>query len=583
MPAQPPVATIPAASLDTPAETAPDAPASGPDFPEAIDARGLYVVERAAWSLLWLGVLTAGVNAWGYWWSSALAAALAPLMIVLALAGMVATWLASTPRRRWLQMAALGGVELAIAVPQAIAIHTRAFYSTDSAAFDQLSARALLHGHNPYTVSLQAAAHLFSTAAHYWTYMVGGGHVAGTSYPAGSFLLQLPALALGVNHMTTDWTGLACWMACAALLFVLLARSLRWLGGLLALTPFFVGSFANGNTDALFMPLLLVAVWRWDRYGDPAERGPARWIGPVALGLACAVKQTPWFCVPFLAVGVAIEARRAGRPAARAVARYLGTVAAAFAVVNLPFAVWGPHAWAHGVLLPLIGGLVADGQGLVTLATHGVSGGVELGMLSAAGALALVAALVAFTLWYPMLKRGWLVLLPVVFFFSPRSLSSYIVDLVPVALLAAVSVRGAVGPERRVTRRGAALFAAPVAGVIACSALALSSHTLRIGVDAAQFNKAEHRLTAVTVTVTNLTGAVQRPHFMVDPGEGTSGYWRTPDGAPVVLAPHERATLTLRPPAKVTAPEPGAHWLVEAYTTSPGVLSTSPLVRWAPR
>jgi uncharacterized membrane protein len=245
--------------------------------------------------------------------------------------------------------------------------------------------------------------------------------------------------------------------------------------------------------------------------------------------------------------------------------------------VNLPFVAWGPQAWAHGVLLPFISSLVADGQGLVTFATHGVTGGVELGMLTAAGALAMLAALVAFVLWYPVLKRAWLLLVPIVFFFSPRSLSSYLVDLVPVAIMAALSVHGAVTGEHRVTRRSLAIFAVPVVAVIACSALALSTQTLRIGVDAAQLAAVDQ---SVTVTVTNLTDAVQRPHFMVNPGEGTAGYWVTSDGAPVVLAPHAHATLTLHPPAAVTAPKRGARWLVAAYTTSPAVLSTSSLVPW---
>ena len=576
MPEQPPKATVPGARPDGPARPRPETPATGPDFSEVMDTGRLAVAERAAWSLVWLGVLTAGVSVSYFWWSSEFIAALAPLMVLFALAGLLGTWV-STPRRRWLQAAALVGLEAAIALPQAIAIHTRIFYSTDSAAFDQLSARALLNGHNPYTVSLQSAARLFSVPARYWTYTVGGGHVTSTSYPAGSFLLQVPALALGIHHRSVDWTDLVCWMACAALFFFLLPRSLRWLAGLLAIMSFFVSSVSNGNTDAMFLPLLLVAVWRWDRYGDPTERGPARWIGPLALGLACAVKQTPWFCVPFLTLGVAIEARHAGRSALRGAARYLATVLAVFAAVNLPFAAWGPHAWAHGVLLPLIGGLVADGQGLVTLATHGVTGGVELGMLSMAGAFALAGALVAFALWYPVLKRAWLLLLPFAFLFSPRSLSTYLLDLMPVAIMAAVSVHGTVTRRHRVAVRAVAIFAVLVVGVIASSALAFSSQTLRIAVDAAQLEGGNQ---SVTVTVTNLTDAVQRPHFMVNPGEGTAGYWAAGDRAPVVLAPHGRAMLRLHPPATVAAPQRGARWLVEAYTTSPAALSTSRLLPW---
>ncbi len=45
----------------------------------------------------------------------------------------------------------------------------------------------------------------------------------------------------------------------------------------------------GGVTDSLYLPFVLLAVWRWDRYRDPDERGTARWAGPLALGAAMAV------------------------------------------------------------------------------------------------------------------------------------------------------------------------------------------------------------------------------------------------------------------------------------------------------
>ena len=76
----------------------------------------------------------------------------------------------------------------------------------------------------------------------------------------------------------------------------------------------------------------------------------------------------------------------ADRAPIRLCLRYLLTVLVVFAAVNLPFLAWHPGAWWHGTLIPLTGGLVADGQGFVTLATHGLTGGVNLTMLSLAGA-----------------------------------------------------------------------------------------------------------------------------------------------------------------------------------------------------
>lgn len=570
--------------VDVPAAPRADAsPPAAEEHDEALVRRGSHIAECAAWSLVWLAVLTAGVSVWSFWWSSPLVGALAPLMVLAGIAGTVATFAARSPRSPLLQRLAFCAVVVAVVFPQAVMIHTRVFATTDASAFDQAAARDLLHGRDPYTVSLSGAAHLLSVPARFWTYTADGGHVTHVSYPAGSFLVDVPSMALGMRHMVVDWTDLAAWVLCVALFFLLLPVSLRWLAGLLAMTPIFLGMFSAGGTDAVFLPLLLLAVWRWDRFADPTERGPARWIGPLALGLACAMKQEPWFCVPFLVTGVAMEARRAGRPPLATAARYAATVAGVFLAVNLPFVVWHPAAWARGTMLPLVGGLVADGQGLVSLATHGVSGGADLGMLAVAGALAYLALLGAWLRWYPVCKRVWLLALPVTFFFSPRSLSSYLVDLFPLAVIAAVSVRGAAtrpaasGSRGRI---GMATAVVPAVGVILACALAFASHPLRIGVDAAETTAGGRQLAAVTVTVRNLTGATVTPHFMVNPGAGTSGFWQPSTGRPLVLGPGRIATVTLRAPVSVPAPQHGARWLVEAYTTGPDALTTSPLLVW---
>ena len=300
-----------------------------------------------------------------------------------------------------MQVAALGMAVASTLANQGIGIHSRQYYTTDSAAFDQVGGKLLLHGTDPYTVTLGSAARLLKSPAQYWTYMVNGGHVDHVSYPAGSILLQVPALALGFHHEVVDWLDLFAWIVTGVLIFVLLPASVRWLAPLLLLAPAFSGVFGSGGTDAAFLPFLVLAVWRWDRYGLGAGAGVARWMGPVALGLACAIKQTPWFCIPFIAIGLAIEARASGRARVRLVGRYVAIVVGIFAVVNLPFVIWQPTAWVRGTFLPFISPLVADGQGLVTLALHGIVHGVSLPLLTVAGLLVLVALLAALVVVVP--------------------------------------------------------------------------------------------------------------------------------------------------------------------------------------
>ena len=550
-----------------------------------------HLAERAAWSLVWLAVVTGGVNLWGFWWWSPAVIGLAPLMVAGGLVGVAASWLVHNPRARTFQGLALGAVVVTVLFPQSVEISTGSFYATDSAAFDQAAARALEHGTDPYVTSMPEVAHLLSVPSHFWTYTVDGGHVTQFSYPAGSFLLSLPATLFGA-HLPVDWTDLFAWLATIVLLFALLPSSLRWLAGLVGVTPFFVGSFSSGGTDAMFLPVLVLAVWRWDRYARSSEPGLARWVGPIALGAACAVKQTPWFVVPMLVTGVFLEARGRGSAPARLSLRYLFTVVGVFVALNLPFLVWHPRAWVHGTLIPLTGGLVADGQGLVTLATHGLTGGVNLNVLSVAGALAMVGSVAALVAWYPHLKRIWPLLLAVPFFLSPRSLSSYLVDLFPVAVVAALSVDGALarGPEEQRPRRhqrarpSVLVVALSGVGVVLVSLLAFSGPPLQLSVRSIITSHSGRQLDAVTVSVVNGTSAALVPHFLVNTAtsQDYEGFWVPSERGPVVLEPHDPETITLRPPSPQAAPRRGARWLVEAYTADPSWLSTSPVETFHP-
>jgi uncharacterized membrane protein len=547
------------------------------------------LVQRGGWTLAWFAVLTAGLGFWSAWTSWPGAAVLAPLLVVVGVAGMTATWLVADPRSRALPWAGLGAAVLAVGLPEAVAIHVRRYYTTDSAAFNQLATRALLHGKNPYETSMAAATNLLNPPAHFWTYLADGGHVTQVSYPAGSFLLEAPAMALGFHHELADWTDLVAWLATGVLLFVLLPVGLRWLAALVLMAPAFVGTFSAGGTDALFLPFLVLAVWRWDRFGAGRGAGMARWIGPLALGVACSVKQTPWFCVPLLVIGLGLEARRRGDAVWRVPARYLAEVVAVFAAFNLPFAIWGPRAWADGILLPFTRPLVADGQGLVTLAIHGLTGGVVLPVLSVAAALAYIALLAAFVVWYPAMKVVWLFVLPLVLLVPGRSFSGYLIDFFPAALVAAVSVvrvpQAARADADRRDRRWVARSAVgvPALASAAVCVLAFTSAPLDLSVVAVRTSQATLRLDAVTVTVHNLTGDRVTPHFMVAiDSTHPSGFW-TPvsPGGQLALAPGASATVMLRPNEFTWSPGHGDHWLVEAYTTSPNALSTSGLQVWA--
>lgn len=546
----------------------------------------LGTAERAAWSLVWLTTIIGGLGLWGSWSAWPPSAVVAPLFVLVGVGGLAASWIVRTPRSPILQIGALASVVGWTLAQQGIGIHLRQYYSTDSGAFNQAAARLLLHGQNPYTSTMASAARLLQHPADNWTYTVAGGFVDHVSYPAGSFLLPWPALALGFNHAVVDWIDLFAWLITGVLIFALLPRSLRWLGCLILSIPIFAAIFGSGGTDAAFLPFMVLAVWRWDRFALGRAGGLVRWMGPVSLGLACSIKQTPWFCVPFLVLGIALEARRAGRSPLRTAASYTAVVVAVFTVVNGPFIVWNPAAWARGTFLPFVDPLVADGQGLVTLVLHGFSHGVSLPLLTVAGLLVLLSLLVTFVVAYPVMKRIWLILLPVSFFVAPRSLSSYLLDLFPAALVAAVSVAPGATPAVLRTSpraRSAALLGAigsAVAAVVV-AALAFTAVPLQLAIRSSVASPNASALEAVTVAVHNNTAGVLDPHFMVTIGsDHPDGFWLPADGRQVVLPPHASEVVTLYPTHRIGAPGHHSYWLVAAYTTAPEALSTSPLQQW---
>ena len=543
---------------------------------------GTDLMERCAWSVVWLGILVAGIDSSNNWLQSPWEVWIAPLGVLTGVIGGGWLWIDRRPISGTVRAASLLVALLAAFVPAAISIHARRYYTTDSSTFNQLAAEALVKGHNPFNASMAGAAKLLHPVAQFWTYTATGGHVTQVSYPSGSFLLVAPFVAVGFHHAIADWVNLVAWLVGAVLVAVLLPRRLRWLAGVLIVFGGFTGAFTAGGTDALFIPFLVVAVWRWDQSIRPGSPGWQRWLSPVALGLACSIKQSPWFVVPFLLVGVWIEARRGGARPWASVLRYGLTVLGVFVVVNAPFLAMDPASWARSVVLPFRMPLIPDGAGIVGLAIHGLTGGAVLWLLSLAGFLALLGLLAAFVIWYSGMKRAWLFLLPLVLLIPPRSLEGYLVDFIPAAIIAAVCVESAASPWTVPRRWSLVAVGSPVVLGVVALIIGFSSAPLDVAVLGVATSQHEEVFGYVTLRVHNTTNSAVSPHFMVDLNGGhPDGYWR----ARVVtghlpLAPGAAALVVLTPTSFQWSPSRGSFWIVIAYTTGPNAVSTSTIQQW---
>jgi uncharacterized membrane protein len=559
------------------ARRAPEPRAPQPSAPEAADAdadgsawagRALRTLAGAflvTWSFRLSGYLTSGP------W-------LAVAVAVLGLAGLLAIITAWLPERvigrraqRGTDWAVLILVLGALAAWSYFQVFQAPDYGTDEIAFDQYAAQLALHGINPYLHSMAAAFPLFHVSPNGYTFQLSGQPVTSLSYPALSFEAYLPLLALGLSTQAAVWTDVAAWALGGIVLFAVLPKRLGPIVVALLSLDVYIGYAVGGVTDFLFVPLLIGAAVRWDRF--PWLKGPAAWRGPVLLGLAMAVKQTPWLVVPFVLVSIVAESRRGRgwRQARRDALRYLGIALAAFLVPNLPYLVQDPAAWLRGILTPLMSGAVPAGQGLISLSLSLPVGGGSLRDYTIAALVVMAAALVCYVVAYPLLKPAAFLLPSVVLFFASRSFGSYLVMLIPPAIAAAATVRRPPGLtcwrhwKWAVAGCGAACAAAITAALTSASPMTMAIQSVRTTGQLASVEQ-------LGLTVTNNTAGRLRPAFTIEDGISATAFWRRLTGPPE-LAPHQRARYVIEAPSYFAMPSITSGFQVLGFSQDPASVS----------
>jgi uncharacterized membrane protein len=537
--------------------------------PETVD-----LAPCVGWSVVAILLIFSGLQAWAGQLQFGLSLVTAAFLILSGLSSLVVIWSRFRVERP-VQIALFVGAAVGFAIVTTMVILHDPTYGTDEIAFDQYAAQLALHGIDPYLRSMGPALGFFHVPDIYRTYLMTGGQVTRLSYPAGSFLVYLPILALGMHMQTAILVDGLAWISGMVLAWRLLPQSIGWVAPLLLLGDVYMGYTAGGVTDTLYVPLLVLAMWQWDRFADPTEPGRARWIGPVALGLACTVKQTPWFLVPFLVIAIYLEAQVRGAKPVRVAAQYLLLVAIPFVVVNFYYIVRAPGAWLHSVLLPLTAQTEPAGEGLVAFTIFQHAGG-QLIFYTVAGIAAFVACVFAFVGWYGQLKRAWLFLLVIAFFWPTRSLGEYLIMLLPAAIVGAVTVRQGGPAGWRPARY--------VAGVGALATLGLAALALTLPPSLSLRVLGEHSTGALqtvdqlTLRVTNHSNGATSPLYAVTPTGQISSFWERV-GGPSSIAPHSSAVVTLVAPNFQSMPPIVGGFIVDALTAHPSQLATTSEVR----
>jgi uncharacterized membrane protein len=520
---------------------------------------GVFVV---IWSFRLSGYVTLGT------W-------LAVPVAVLGLAGLsaiIAAWIPAevigTRRQRQLDWAVLVAVLAAFALWSYFQIFTAPDYGTDEIAFDQYAAQLALQGINPYLHSMAAAFPLFHVSPNGYTFQLNGQPVTALSYPALSFEAYMPLLALGIKTQAAVWMDIAAWVLGAVILFAVLPRRLAPLAAVVASMDVYIGYAVGGVTDFLFVPLLVGAAVRWDQFGS--TRGPAAWRGPVLMGLAMAVKQTPWLVAPFVVAGIMAEAGDWHR-ALRDGLRYTVIALAAFLAPNLPYLLSGPGAWLHGILMPISSQSVPAGQGLIGLSLSLAVGGGSLRAYTIAAVIVLVVLFGCYLAAYPVLKPAAFLLPSVALFFATRSFGSYLVMLIPAAIAAAATTRRPSSPACWRYWRWAVLSGATASAVAVTAALTAAS-PVTMSIQSVQTTGQLATIDQVNVAVTNDTGASVRPAFTIEDGTTMTAFWRRQSG-PATLGPHRRAVYTIVAPSYFAMPSIGDGFQVLAFSQGPPSVS----------
>ena len=466
---------------------------------------------------------------------------------------------------------------LFIAILAYLAVRGNPIYGTDEMAFDQYAAQLLVHGSNPYTNTLRPAFQLFHVPANYTTNTLQGGIVDRLSYPSLSFLIYIPFILLGLTQYTAIIVDVLAWIVSMLLLFRFLPRNIRYIPALLVMSISYTGFVYGGVTDVLELPFLILTLVLWEK----PPKDIYGYIGPIALGLACAIKQTPWILAVFLLISLIRE----NRP----IIKWLTFVGVGFFVPNIPFIIMSPMPWLRGVILPVFAPIVPNGQGLITMALfHGTGG--QLSAYEFPLILALVAAAILYWIYYGYLKRAIIGIISLLFYFPTRSFISYMTMLLPLIYIGIVYMspiedpeyfadhllaRGTSGknsvqspgrtiikhpdPTRRTTlSKKARLGVVGSLGALLLGATAFAlvqPDPISIKVISYATTGQLQTVASIKIRVDNLSNKTLIPSFTILDGASESNFWHpNNENQKIVLKPHKSRILELYPPNVASMP-----------------------------
>lgn len=380
--------------------------------------------------------------------------------------------------------------------------------TTDEGSLATAAARLLAHGHNPYGVNLATHAALSHTPPQLMTYLLNGTHVTTFTYPAG-VLWPLALITFAtVTHATIVLNTLA-WTLAGLVLYAYLPRPMKPLSAVLLLTPMFLYTFTGNDLSSVMIAPLIVAFGELPHFVAGTGSRWRRLLGPLALGVAIAIKPIPVIFLPFIVAAILIESPGAVRDRMRHATHYTLLTVASFMALNLPFVVANPVSWFRGMAQDMTTRMAPSGVGVAGLFSAGLVHRINYSYVSLSSFVFLGVVLAAVVGWYPHLRRAWPALAPLFFIFESRSFWSYFMAGLGAALVYALTLPAP--PEARPTpyriARLSRLAVVVGSGVVALAlAGSLTATTISVAVDGGTASPSGY-LSGVRITLDNYSEA----------------------------------------------------------------------------
>ena len=456
-----------------------------------------------------------------------------------------------------------------------VQVHLQPSYGTDEIAFNEYAARLLQHGLNPYTHSMQPAFDLFRVSPNGFTLRLDGTPVETFSYPSLSFLPYVPLLMAGMTSQVAIFVNVLLWVLVGIELYVLMPEKTRIFIAPVFSIAAYTGFAVGGVTDPLYLVFLLPSV-KYLYLFNTSQKW-TRWIAPVGLGLAIAVKQTPWVIAPFLLFALFLDARSGedNAFARRQSIRFVSFTVLVAVIPNLPFMAWDLKAWLEGVLTPIQGGLVPAGQGLIALSTFLGIGGGDLGLVTAGMVLLFVLLLLLHLVFSAQLGRAFLIFPSLILFMASRSFATYLIMLIPV-MLVATGTSGRVSnfsPSIQVKLRNASWLVTAMFFLLVTKSL-LTQPPLKVNIEAIHTTGQLATVSEIQIRVTNRTNKAISPQYAVQAGGALTVPWNIRIGQKSI-SPGSTNTVVLTSPNFPAQPRLTGGFQIAALTTTPAALSIS--------